>query len=257
LPKSDFNLVVDAGGFSRGSDPTSVVQNEYLVKGMSWLNYAAYNLGYRELNNKPSVLKKMEMDYKVDFLSANIQLKGTGKTVFKPYIIKELLTQERGKSLPFKKIKIGIVGLCDDKLAQLRLSQPEEPVLEYIDPLLAARSIIPEVRKKSDLVLLLYYGRYEKMKEVATEVRGIDIVVLGGETYLVGRDPKEELPFIAVTSQAMGKYAALLNLGLNNNKKIVQHSMRQAPLDESLKDDEKFARLAKDFEAASQNPSSH
>jgi len=257
LPKSDFNLLVDAGGFSRGSDPTSVLQNEYLIKGLAWLNYSAFNLGYRELNNKPSVLKKLELDNHIDFLSANILLKGTGKTAFKPYVIKELISQARYKDLPFKKIKIAIVGLCDEDLAQLRLNQPNEPVLEYIDPLQTAKTVIPEVRKKADMVILLYYGKYEKMKSVATAVPGIDIVVLGGETYLVGRDPKEVLPFITVTSQAMGKYAAVLSLNLDKYKKIVQHSMRQAALDENIKDDEKFSRLAKDFEAASQNPSSH
>lgn len=224
---------------------------------MSWLDIAAYNLGYRELNNKPSFMKKLEIENKIDFLSANILLKGSDKTIFKPYVIKELIANDKAKKLSFKKIKIGIVGLCDNNLGQIILNHDGEPAVEYRDPVEAAKNLLPELKKKTDIVILLYYGKYDKLKMVLTQVPGFDVAVLGGETYLAGRNQKEDETSITVTSQAMGKYVGILYLNLDKKKKIKGFSTKQVPLDENIKDDPKFTQLVKDFDGASQKPGSN
>ncbi|MBN2354715.1 hypothetical protein JXO59_01310 [candidate division KSB1 bacterium] len=221
---------------------------------MAWLDYSAINMGYRELNNKPSVLKKLQQENNVEFLNANILLQGSNKPLFTPYLIKELEAKKTKQKIPFKKIKIGILGLCDNKLAQMVLSREGEPTLVYQEPVQAAKQYIDDLKKKSDLVILLYYGRYEQMKTVVDQVPGIDLVVMGGETYRVGRNPQETETIITVTSQAMGKYAGVLNLSLNKQKKIASFSTKQVPLNEDIADDPKFARLVQEYESAARNP---
>jgi len=251
---ADFYFLVDAGGFSRGSDPNSLLLNEYLAKGMTWLNYSAINLGYREWGTKATFLKKIELTHQATFLCANVYLKDSGKSVFAPYVIKEFRSEARDRSLPFKKLKVAVIGLTDNLMSQLFVNKPGEPVLEYRDPVEVAKELMPQIREKADLVVLLYYGKFQKMQSVLAEVPGFDVAVLGGETYMLQQQSKSDLKTIMVSSQSMGKYVGVLHLKLDKKKNIVSSSIKQVPLDENIKDDPKFQQLVHEFEEQSQKP---
>ncbi len=257
-PNSDFNLIVDAGGFSRGSDDFSRVQNEYLIKAMTWMGYSAMNFGYKEFQLNPSFVKKVQMDLQPPFISANVYLTGTNKTFLTPYVIKELTANAKDKKPAIKKLKVAILGLCDNKLSPLFISRPGEPQLEYKDPVEVAKILAPHLRKKADIVLLLYFGKHEELIKVLTAAPEIDLAVLGGEYYMVNKPQKEEKN-IVVTTPLQGKYVGVLTLQLDKKKNIIGSSDKQIALNEEIKDDPKFAQLVKDSEQSAAQPvqSSH
>jgi 5'-nucleotidase len=256
LASADFSLLVDAGGFARGYDPFSQIQNKYLVKGLGMLQYAAINLGYREWGSKPSVLRKLEEEFKVDFLCANVGYKDSTRTPFEPYLIREIQPNSGHRNLPFKKLRVAIVGLTDNKLAQLFVNKPGEAELVYRDPIEAAREFMPGLVKKSDLIILLYYGKFDMMKSLLASVPGFDIAVMGGESYLVASQTSSKDPIPVVSTPSMGKYVGILTLKVDSRKKIVSSSSRQVPLKEDMAEDARFNDLVSEFEKASQNPKS-
>ncbi len=218
------------------------------------LGYSAINLGYRELNTPPSVLRGIEIKHQMHFLNANILFKETEKPFFQPYVIKEITMDNKKAKVPFKKLKIGIIGLCDNLLAQIHLTRAGEPELLYQDPQEAASKYVGDLRKKVDLIVLLYYGKYDKMKEIVSKVAGIDVVVMGGDIYRIGHDEKDNEKVIIVGAQSMGKYVNILQLALDAKKQIKSNVTKQVPLSEDIPDDPQLANLVKQHDEEVQKP---
>ncbi len=249
--QADFNLVVDAGGFSRGTDDHSAIQNEYLLKAMTWLKYDAINLGYKEYQLKPSFVRKMEQSLNPPFVSANVKLAGSDKPFVRPYLLKELEAQQSERPLAFKKLKVAVFGLADNKMAQLFITRPGEPQLTYVEPLQVAAELVPILRKKADVVVMLYYGRNAEMNQVLNAVPGIDVAVLGGEYYLINSSSEQRNNKPSVSTPLQGKYVGILTLQLNKNKTITGSTTRQISLDEQIAEDAKFLELLNEFDKAS------
>ncbi|HNW59481.1 MAG TPA: hypothetical protein PKI62_07390 [bacterium] len=220
------------------------------------LHYAALNLGYREWGNKPAVLKELARESGLNFLCANVSYKDSSKTVFVPYVIREVEAKSGSHRLAYKKLTIALIGLTDNQLAQLFVNRPGEPELTYRDPVEVAREIMPVVRKKADLVVLLYYGKHEKMKSVLQNVPGIDVAVMGGENYLVASQSGANEPVPVVSTPSMGKYVGVLTLQLDKKKKVISSSSRQVPLKEDMVEDARFKDLVNEFDKESQKPKS-
>ena len=218
------------------------------------MGVSTLNLGYREWGIQPTVLKTLEQEFKIDFLCANIGLKDAEKTLFKPYVIKEIQANSRQRKLPFKKLTIAMVGLTDNQLAQPFVNHQGEPELEYRDPIEAAKEIMPKIAKKADLVILLYYGKFQNLKTLLTAVPGFDVAIMGGENYLVSTQssPTETIPIASTPS--MGKYAGILTLQLDKQRRIVNSSGRQVPLKEDMAEDVRFNDLSAEFEKESKKP---
>lgn len=221
---------------------------------MSWLNFAAVNLGYREWGAKPSFLKGLAEENKLDFLCANVLDKATGKPVFTPYVRKELHAANPSAKIPFKKLSVAIVGLTDQEFSQLFVNRPNEPELLYRPPLEVAKELMPAIAAKNDLVILLYYGKFAKMQEILDQVPGFAIAVLGGESYHLSSAANAEEKVIRVSTPSMGKYVGVLSINLDKKKKILSSSTRQVPLKEGMEEESRFLDLVKQFEAESQAP---
>ncbi|HNY92645.1 MAG TPA: hypothetical protein PKJ13_02700 [bacterium] len=215
---------------------------------MSWLDYAALNLGYREWGNPVAVLQALDKEFNLPFLCANVLYKDSATTPFKPYAIRELEATPGRSKMPFKKLTIAMVGLTDNLLAQLFVNRPGEPELLYRDPVEAAGELMPELRGKADLVILLYYGKYQKLTALLEAVPGFDVAVFGGEHYLVASQKSPNNPVRIVSTPSMGKYAGVLTLQLDKKRKIVSSSDRQVPLKEDMNEVARFNELAAEYE---------
>lgn len=244
---TDFVLMVDAGGFSRGSDRSSQLQNDYLIKALNLMKYNAVNAGYKELMFKTDEIRKMGQQ--LELLSANVFLTGASKSFLKPFLIQEIVARSTTAKPLFKKVKVAVIGLSDEKLSPGLQMRSDEQKLAYRDPVLTAQQLVPELRRKADIVILLYYGKYDEMKRVLQAMPGIDVAVLGGEYYMVKDDSSNQKP-ITVASTAQGKYASILSLQLDKNKRITGSSRKQIALGPEIADDERMARLLDDFENA-------
>jgi 2',3'-cyclic-nucleotide 2'-phosphodiesterase (5'-nucleotidase family) len=249
LKETDFHILVDAGGFTRGVGDRSKLLDDYLLKGLSMLGYSAINLAVPDFANGGEFLSQMAAQHNLDLLSANVFYQGSGKLFAKPYVIKEIVADSKDKSLPFNKMKIAIIGLCDTR-NMLFSSEISEPMLESRDPVPILAPLIKDLRKKSDLIILLWHGRFDVIKKVIQPLEGIDIAVLGQEYYRIPT-VQESIPILlGVPSQ--GKYSGILTVELDSKKKIIAKTIEQVTLSTDVSDDPQFAELVKEYQKAEQ-----
>lgn len=213
------------------------------------LGYSAFNIAIRDLSSGSQFLTDLRPKYHPEFLSANIFYKGSEKHYFRPFVIKEIYARGSDRKLAYKKISIGLIGLCDESSTLIPRSG-EESVLESKSPLAVAKALVPEVRKKSDLVVILFSGRMPALQEILEQVTGIDVVILGNSGFLSTQIQGRQNTVI-VTTPTMGKYAGTLILELDNAKKIVSSQKLQHALSEDIKDDPTLSSVVKECEAAS------
>src|SRR5688500_14406974 len=99
-------LLIDSGDTIQGSPLESFhsrknnVRTDPMMLVMNSLNYDAMTVGNHEYNFGLKVLEKARGEAKFPWLSGNTYEKGTGRTHYKPYIVKEVAG-----------VKFGIVGV--------------------------------------------------------------------------------------------------------------------------------------------------
>ena len=149
------------------------LKSELIIKSYKEMGCAAVNVGKLDMVLGPDYLKKKEKDTKISFISANFLKKDTDILLFKSYIIEKIAG-----------IKVGIFGLAapQGKGVSSRAS--------VLDPVLAARKIVPELKEKCDFLVALSNLGAEGDKKLAREVKGIDIIIGGHKAPAASPLPK-------------------------------------------------------------------
>ncbi len=228
----------------------SKLNTEYLLQGLDELHYTAINLGVRDFINGGKFLNTLHEKKKFQFLAGNVYYKDTNKSFARPFIIRNVKAdKDRGKKLPYNSLKVGIIGLCEERATLFR-DNIKEPMLVSRAPASIAKKLVDKVRKKADVIILLYYGKYNQLQPIISDAKGIDVVVVGGEYYRVERT--ETTNPIIVSTPSMGKYAGVLTLQLDEKKNIISSHKERLPLNENIIDDAHFVKLVADYENAAQ-----
>jgi 2',3'-cyclic-nucleotide 2'-phosphodiesterase / 3'-nucleotidase len=180
-------LLLDSGDMVQ--DPQSLLANYFLEKDtsktnpmiavMNQLHYDAMAVGNHEFNFAPEPMWKLKGESKFPWLCANIKQTYTqGTPYFPPYIIKNV-----------KGVRIGIVAFVST-VANPSKGYEFEPILE------AAKRVIPELRPRVDLLVVLLHSGFARdplgeespriqMKDeniapdFAQQVPGIDVILFG------------------------------------------------------------------------------
>jgi len=244
---ADFRLIVDAGAFSRGVGEIGRIRSEYMVLGLDMLGYDVVNFAVQDLNNGGEFIKNLNSRHKVKFISANIHYKDSGKLFAEPYTI-VTLKRNSNNSGGLKKIKVGVIGLCEQR-PTLFSQALEEPMLESRNPVDAAKEYLSKLRNKCDLIVLLAHMNDNVLKQVLSQVVGVDVVVLGGGYYNKQADSKQD-SVIIVKTQSLGKYAGQLLLTIDQNKHIVNHTVSATSLNDKIADHPDYEALVNQAEKA-------
>jgi hypothetical protein len=103
-------------------------------------------------------------------VTANLFDKATGKAPFKPYVV-----------LKKQGVKVAVGGLIG-KAIPMGAAQ-DSVTIE--DPLVVAQKLVPEMRKKGAVVVLLAHMGRVDAEDLAAQVPGIDVMVIGHHPGLV------------------------------------------------------------------------
>ncbi len=191
---SDF-LLVDAGDVTAGYRPWEILELEYILKGYDQMGYHAVNIGHREVLISYDELKKLKEQYS-QFVSANLH-GPDGKLVFEPYVIAKLSNGYR----------CGIIGILDDNLQEDEIGEG----LKVTPPSDALSKYLPELKKKSDYIVLLAFADQDQIKEIAKQFFEIDVIV-GGDVHQATNMPMKENHSIFVLNTDKGKNVGRLNV---------------------------------------------
>ncbi len=139
-------LLLDTGNlFFRKPSQTETKQKdgflraELLIQAYNEMGYDAVNVGEKDLMEGLKFLTDLTPRTKFSLISANLVERKTGKSIFKPYLIKEIAG-----------LRIGIIGLMSDEFKSAL--QEREPDLTILDPFATSRPLIKLLDQSCDLV---------------------------------------------------------------------------------------------------------
>jgi len=161
----------------------------YTIELYNKYNLTALNIGDQEFWFGRDYLKELEEKAQFPFISANILY--NGKNLFDPYIIHTV-----------NKIKIGIIGIVSpNAFSALDKEKINGIKVANIDSILP--SILDELNKKVDLIVLLSHSGIETDKKIAQKFSEIDII-FGAHSESILQKPLiiNNIPIIQVGSYA-------------------------------------------------------
>jgi hypothetical protein len=227
-------LLLDAGGFSAGDlydsytegRSSDSVRTSVMIKGMGFLQYDVIALGDDDLQYDVLWLKRQIVNASLPVISANCFISGNQRLV-KPYLI-----VKKGS------VSFGITALTSDE----RLLETDRRVTVK-DPLAALKAVLPELREKSDIQIVISHCGNEMADSIAAEFPDIDLVVNGHRKmsneplYMTGKIPVMQFGF-------QGKSLSIARIGVEKNVLNVFNSA-WIHLDPSVHEDTGFVNTLK------------
>ncbi|MBW1702038.1 MAG: 5'-nucleotidase C-terminal domain-containing protein [Deltaproteobacteria bacterium] len=226
-------LVLDAGDLNTGRAESTFFKAKPDIDGYNCIGYDAMVLGNHEFDNSTEVLEWQMSLAHFPFLSANVKTKD-GEYLTRRYIIKR-----------FHGFKVAIFGLTTRET--ILIGNPKYiKDLIFEDEIEVARKLVPELKKKADLVIaLVHMGIYQSFREgsrrLASEVDGIDLIV-DGHTHTKLDSPIFVKKFgsdhktLIVQAWKWGLVVGRVDLWIRN-KRVIDYKFEAIPI--NLKTEEK------------------
>lgn len=259
-------LLIDSGDTIQGSPLESFhsrknnVRTDPMMLVMSSMNYDAMAVGNHEYNFGLKVLEKARGEAKFPWLSGNTYKKGTDKTHYKPYIVKEVAG-----------VKVGILGLTTPGVPYWD-NPPNYAGLEFRNPVPEARKWVQTLRtqEKVDVVVIaMHMGLGEDLRTgeaspgqipneneaitIAKEVPGVDVIFMG-HTH-------REVPSLYINGVLLtqanhwGRHLARADLYLQKEPsgwRVYAKSARTIPADDRVEPDPAVVKLAEPYDRQTQ-----
>jgi 2',3'-cyclic-nucleotide 2'-phosphodiesterase / 3'-nucleotidase len=223
---------------------------------MSSLQFDAMAVGNHEYNFGLPVLEKARSEANFPWLSANTYNRGTLKTHYQPYLVKEIAG-----------VRVGILGLTTPGIPSWENSQNYDG-LEFHEPLREARKWVPILRRKErvDLVVIaMHMGIEEDLDtgvvnpgQVANENQALAIArgVPGVDIILMGHTHREA-PALFVNGVLLtqanhwGRHVARVDLYFDKSRRagwrLAAKSARTIPVD-TAEPDAAVVKLAEPYD---------
>lgn len=173
-------IILSAGDMFQGSADSNLLYGRTVLDAMNKIGFAGMALGNHEFDWGIDRLANLRERADFPFLAANIRYSKSGAQ------FTEVRTYE---VMNINGVSIGIIGLSTPETAYK--SNPRVVGdLEFVDPVLAVRPIIQELRaKKTAIIILLTHLGCEQNKEtgeitgeaaeLAKQLDGIDLIITG------------------------------------------------------------------------------
>lgn len=153
------------------SDKFADLKNRAMARANNLSDYSALNIAARELAGGLSLLKAYADDLDAPLISTNVFLKDRSHPLWKPWV----MSQVNG-------LKVAILGVVSPDF--LDIDALSEQGIEVNPVVSSLRLLLPEVREKADLVVVMANTGMVGAKEVASQLgNDIDLVLTGRDTY--------------------------------------------------------------------------
>jgi len=172
---------------------------DWLCKTFEELDYDAVGLGEMDFAFGVAYLRAKQKEHGIRFVTTNAVDSKSGETIFPPYVV-----AERGG------VRVGFLSVISPErhiVAQVESKLLGEDV-RLEDPTEAALRWLPEVREKSDVVVLLSHSGIETSKFLAEDLE-VDVVVVGHYPSIQNDPEKIGNAVIAMAGVKADRYGTL------------------------------------------------
>jgi 5'-nucleotidase/UDP-sugar diphosphatase len=208
---------------------------ELSLKAMARMGYDALNLGSPEFNFGKEFLEHTRSQVSFPYISSNLLYGGGRLPWTREYVIKEV-----------GGIKVAILGILDPDDLKKIPGQDNAKGFEVMPPRAALDRLLPEVRGKVDLVILLSQLGEAKTRALVEAVRGIDVVVSSGSGSGSNVKPPENAAVILDTA-SNGTTMGLVTITLGNKRVLSVSERRDVPLGCSVPGNEEILGLVETY----------
>ena len=234
------NLFTDDRFTAAQLPPEVMTRNKWVVKGYGDFHHDAANISYWDLPYVGELLKKEGYDKRLEeypfiekLISANIHAMDAQHRDPIPYVIREV-TLKRGA--PGSKVRVGIVGLSEGKPTGPNAKETVYAGFRIDDPLETAKKILPELKKKADLIIALAYMDMGSAQMLASDNPEIDVVIGARQTSTM--DEMQHFSRAAITyAYNQTKYLGELRVYVKSDGSVDNQINRYIALDSVIPDD--------------------
>ncbi|MBI5118836.1 hypothetical protein HZA56_20400 [Candidatus Poribacteria bacterium] len=160
-------LLLDNGDLNRGYGRQAELKYETAMKAMAEMGYLAANVGEQDLLIGHDYLKYVSDFTGIPLLSANIA-NIRGESVFQQSVVRKTGPSE-------KAVAVAVTGVISTEFKGAIEETNPELVVEDYGPVL--EKLIPALRKKTDLLVLLGHMPEEEARAVAERFSSIDLII--------------------------------------------------------------------------------
>jgi len=196
-------LFLAAGDMIQGNNWANLSQGESVIKLLNLMRIDAMVVGNHEFDFGQDILKKRISEADFPVLGANVE----GFAALKPYVIKEI-----------GGIRVAVIGIVTDE-TPVSTHPKNVAGLSFASPERVLSKIIPELKGKTDIIIVLSHNGLAADKLLAAMVKGIDVIV-GGHSHTRQLTPFKIGNTIIVQAWEHAKALGVLDLDVED-KKIV------------------------------------
>lgn len=216
LRKTDKNvLVLDAGDMFQGLPFANLEKGHSVIPAANKVGYDAMTVGNHEFDFGAQNL--LEIEKKLDFPMIAANVTKDGKSVFAPYIVKEVASA-----------RVGIIGIATPETAY-KTHPDNVKGYKFGDIVASTQSAVDQLKKdeKADVIIVLtHLGLYEGDETsdlVAKGVTGIDLIIDGHSHTTLANGLEESGTLIVSTGSSM-KNVGKVVLTLQDNKVVAKEA---------------------------------
>ena len=167
-------LLIDSGDICDGTPFSTEYHGDADIAAMNAIGYDLACPGNHEYSNTLGQVRKMIADARFPLISSNTTVKAEGKPLYTPYIIKEI-----------DGARVAFFGLMTYSARNYPAARND---LQMEQPIESARKLVPELRKKADLIVAVTHIGVNEDRQLATAISGIDVIV-GGHSHTLLPNP--------------------------------------------------------------------
>lgn len=215
--------------------------NKWVLKGFSQFKLDAVNFSHRDLLFGKVVLDKEKYDAQVketpilgEMISANIiPATDINKHVsLNPYVIREVTGKRFGSKANIKVAFVGLTEPWPGGTTGFVINEPAEKL----------KTILPEVRSKADIVVVLAYATLGTARKIIQQNPDIDVLI-AANSVSAPPPPQREGKTIFVHAMQQTKSLGELRLYLDEEGKVKDYLNRYISLNAVMPDHLEAAKL--------------
>ncbi|MCD4784778.1 MAG: bifunctional metallophosphatase/5'-nucleotidase [Candidatus Eremiobacteraeota bacterium] len=214
-------LLVDSGDIAMGTSISGMFEGKPVIEVMNKEGYDAATIGNHDFDWGVPALNNMIQEADFPFLAANISDEyGKPLPDVQPFIIKDM-----------PGLKVGIVGVANEETKSLNV-RDDVRKLNFHDPIDSLKATIPEMKRQgADMIVVLSHTGLEKDREIAENVKGIDLIV-GGHSHDTLSKPVKVGKTMIVQTGFGGRNIGKVQLKWDpNEKKVIAGDGHLIPID--------------------------
>jgi 2',3'-cyclic-nucleotide 2'-phosphodiesterase (5'-nucleotidase family) len=229
-------LFVAAGDLMQGTNLSNFSRGKAVIEALSIMGLDASAVGNHDFDYGLETLRKRASEAAFPFLAANV--KGLGAEFLTGWTVR--------RAGPFR-------------VALFGLTTVETPVVTHPDnvrgltfhsPVETARRLVPELRRRADLVVCLSHLGLAEDRRLAAAVPGIDVIV-GGHTHTVVETPLRVGTTYIVQAGERGDVLGVLEIEVKDGS-VVSASGRLVPVDGAAGEEMKMSALVERYRRESE-----